>query len=367
MTMNGRATEEAEDEKQKEAEKKKLSVQVRGGPRFAKVLHDNKLSVFISTYQAGLIASVWAEEETKVKTLLSRVPKPMGMAASNNGIAIAERHGVSIYRPSPKQRVKGYEGQFDAVFTPRLTYQTGAIDAHDVAWRDDEVIVVNTLFSNLSTLNGKANYVPFWAPPFISGKPEQDKCHLHGLAMKNGKPAFVTALGETNTKQGWRDNKDGGGCIIDVETGETVLRGLSMPHSPRFHGDDIIYINSGRGELCRFKPDGTNEVITDELPGFGRGMRVVGKYAFVALSKAREKKPFGDLPITDGSKELRCAICLIDLETGKLLALYEFVSGVTELFEVSVLPIPKACLLGPDMANEGFNRIWATPRQVFST
>ena len=38
-----------------------------------------------------------------------------------------------------------------------------------------------------------------------------------------------------NTPAGWRDNKATTGCILDVPSGATVVRGLSMPHSVRVH------------------------------------------------------------------------------------------------------------------------------------
>jgi prepilin-type processing-associated H-X9-DG protein len=61
----------------------------------------------------------------------------------------------------------------------------------------------------------------------------EDRYHLNGLAMVDGQPRYVTALGETDTVGGWRPDK-ATGVVLDVETGAVVVRGLAMPHSPRY-------------------------------------------------------------------------------------------------------------------------------------
>ena len=48
-----------------------------------------------------------------------------------------------------------------------------------------------------------------------------------------------------------RDHRRDGGCVIDVRTGDVVVTGLSMPHSPRFYRDQLWVLNSGAGQLGR--------------------------------------------------------------------------------------------------------------------
>ena len=54
--------------------------------------------------------------------------------------------------------------------------------------------------------------------------------------MVDGRPRYVTALGETDEPAGWRANKARGGIVMDVDSGAVITRGLSMPHSPRWYG-----------------------------------------------------------------------------------------------------------------------------------
>src|SRR6185437_6862016 len=103
-----------------------------------------------------------------------------------------------------------------------------------------ELWIVNTRFSCLCTLHPDYSFVPQWRPPFITALAAEDRCHLNGLAIADGAPKYVTALG-------WRANKSQGGCVIDVGSGEIISRGLSMPHSPRWRGGRLWVLESGTG------------------------------------------------------------------------------------------------------------------------
>ena len=110
-------------------------------------------------------------------------------------------------------------GQHDACFLPRSSHVTGDIGIHEIAWAGDELWIVSTRFSCLATLSPDYSFVPRWRPPFISALAAEDRCHLNGLAMVDGQPKYVTALGTTDTRDGWRADKPHGGCIIDIPVG----------------------------------------------------------------------------------------------------------------------------------------------------
>ena len=63
---------------------------------------------------------------------------------------------------------------------------------------------VNTRFSCLCTPSDVYNFVPRWRPPFISALAPEDRCHLNGLGLVDGKPRYVTALGRSDEPAGWR-------------------------------------------------------------------------------------------------------------------------------------------------------------------
>ena len=157
---------------------------------------------------------------------------PMGMAISGDRLAVGTTMQVWEYVDVPAVTAKlDPPGRHDACFLPRASHVTGNIQVHEMAWDADGALwVVNTRFSCLCTLDGSASFAPRWRPPFVSALEPTDRCHLNGLGMVEGRPRYVTALGETDAPVGWRANKARGGILMDVASGEVITRGLSMPH-----------------------------------------------------------------------------------------------------------------------------------------
>src|SRR5213075_3071112 len=135
-----------------------------------------------------------------------------------------------------------------------------------------ELWIVNTRFSALCTLDGDSSFVPRWRPKFVTHLAAEDRCHLNGMAVEGDRVRYVTALGATNTAGGWRENKARGGMLLDADSSEIVLRGLSMPHSPRLHDGRFYFLESGKGTVAAADlRNGQVETIA-ELPGFTRGL-----------------------------------------------------------------------------------------------
>ena len=158
--------------------------------------------------------------------------------------------------------------------------------------------------------------------------------------MVDGKPKYVTALGETNEPAGWRANKLSGGVLMDVDSGEILCRGLSMPHSPRWYGGRLWLCESGSGTLgtVDLNTGRYEEVVA--VPGFTRGLDFADGLAFVGLSQVRESAVFSGIPITERltPEERTCGVCVVDLRRGETVALLKFTSGVQEVFAVALLP-----------------------------
>src|SRR5262249_59076593 len=121
-------------------------------------------------------------------------------------------------------------GRAGACFLPGSSHVTGNVLIHEMAYgADGQLWLVNTRFSCLATLDAESSFVPRWRPPFVTELEPSDRCHLNGLGMVDGKPKYVTALGETNAMGGWRPHKARGGLLLEVDSGEVITRGLSMP------------------------------------------------------------------------------------------------------------------------------------------
>jgi uncharacterized protein (TIGR03032 family) len=147
----------------------------------------------------------------------------------------------------------------------------------------------------------------------------------------------VTALGATNTAGGWREHRASGGLLLDVDSGEVVLRGLAMPHSPRQYGDRFFILESGRGTIASADLASGHVEPIAQLPGFTRGLAFAGPYAFVGLSQVRESNVFGGLPLTERVAERQCGVYAVDLRSGQVVAFLRFEGDVREIFDVQVL------------------------------
>jgi uncharacterized protein (TIGR03032 family) len=304
---------------------------------FVAVLAELGASLLVSTYQANKLLVARATGDG-LSMLVRTFDRPMGLAADADRLTIGTRDRIWLLRNAPDiaPRVEPV-GQHDACFLPRSCHVTGDIGVHEMAWAGDELWVVNTRFSCLCTMHADYSFVPRWRPPFITTLAAEDRCHLNGLAIVDGRPRYVTALGETDTAGGWRANKSRGGCLMEVISGEVIIRGLSMPHSPRFHEGRLWLLESGTGQLVLVDdPTGRRRVVAT-LPGFARGLAMRGPYAFIGLSKIRKTSAMEGVPLAERRDQLKCGIAVIDLRTGGVAAFLEFQSAVEEIFDVQLL------------------------------
>jgi uncharacterized protein (TIGR03032 family) len=166
-----------------------------------------------------------------------------------------------------------------------------------------------------------------------------DCCHLNGLAMVDLRPRYVTALGETDATAGWRAGMAKGGILIDVDNGDVIARGLSMPHFSRFYVGRFWVCESGKGTLGYIDPLAEKYEPIAAVPGFTRGLDFAGNLAFIGLSQVREIAVFSGIPITErlAENERACGVCAVDLTTGQVVALLRFETSVQDVFAVTVL------------------------------
>jgi uncharacterized protein (TIGR03032 family) len=319
--------------------------------RFPALLQQLGASLLVSTYQANKLLAVRASGNG-LSTLVRTFDKPMGLAVDGSRLAIGTRKEIWFLRNAPDiaPRIEPM-GRHDACYLPRSSHVTGDIGVHEIAWAtphpqplspkgrgEKELWIVSTRFSCLATLSPEYSFVPRWRPPFISALAAENRCHLNGLAVVDGRARFVSALGETDTKDGWRADKPHGGCIIDVPSGEFITRGLSMPHSPRWHDGRLWLLESGTGQLVLVDPATGRRQRVAELPGFARGLALVGPYAFVGLSKIRKTSAMDGVPLADRREQLKCGVAVVDLRSGQVVAFLEFQTAVEEIFDVQLLP-----------------------------
>jgi uncharacterized protein (TIGR03032 family) len=284
---------------------------------------------------------VGTQSNGKLSLFRRTLPRCMGIAINGNTIFVSSLYQVWRFE-NILERGKLYNG-FDRIYVPQASYVTGDVDIHDMAvGPKGRLIFINTLFSCLAALSETHSFLPLWMPPFVTKLAAEDRCHLNGLAMRNGRPAYVTTISEGDVPDGWRDYRRDGGCVVDVAKKEIVLRGLSMPHSPRWHRNRLFLHNSGTGEFGWVDFETRKFRSICFLPGYLRGLDFVGDFAVVGLSKPRKNREFNGLALQERLAEkkatARCAIAVVDLRSGDAVHWLRMDGAVEELYDVAVLP-----------------------------
>ncbi len=140
----------------------------------------------------------------------------MGMCSSLDGqaICLSSRYRIWRLEQSPTSAVpyRAVEGTVtdgdemqhlpdgarrgnDLAYIPRVSDTTGHIDVHELAVdADGRVVFVNTMFGWPATFSERANFNPLWRLSFLSALVPEDRSHLNDLAMRDGRPAFVTVV-----------------------------------------------------------------------------------------------------------------------------------------------------------------------------
>lgn len=293
----------------------------------------------VTTYQAGKVALIGWDGQ-RLTLLMRHFDKPLGLAIDQRRLALATRNDLLLFANAPAlahDYLEDQPGRYDALYLPRASYHTGDVHLHDVVYDRQGLLAVNTRYSCLMRPSADYSFEPVWRPPFVSDYVPEDRCHLNGVALVDGEVRYATALGATDAAGGWRANKAAGGVLLEVPSGETVLGGLSMPHSPRWHDGRLWLLNSGAGELLTLDAVGQPTVVC-RLPGYLRGLCFMGRIAAIGLCKIRERHIFGGLPIQEREPVLHCGVALVDTLTGLHLGTFEFTGGCEELYDVQFLP-----------------------------
>jgi uncharacterized protein (TIGR03032 family) len=316
-------------------------LEVTGSRHFDRWMAEINASLVFTTYQTGKLFFIGMQDNGRLSIFERTIERVMGMHATPEQIWVSTISQLWRFDNLllPGQLYQGY----DRLFAPRESRVTGDIDIHDMAVdADGRLVFINTMFNCLATYDDHHSFRPLWRPPWITRLAPEDRCHLNGLAMRDGRPAYATAVSRSDVVDGWRDRRHDGGVVVNIASGEIVAEGLSMPHSPRWYRDRLWLLNSGTGyfgyidgQSGRFEP-------VCFCPGYARGLAFHGKWALIGLSDRRENRTFQGLELENNlarhDAPARCGLLVVDIETGDAPHSVRIEGVVRELFDVSILP-----------------------------
>jgi len=308
--------------------------------QFTSWLAEQQLGLAFTTYQTGKLFLLGVQPNGRLSVFERTLSRCMGLWGDGQTLYLSTLYQLWRFENAlqPGEVANGY----DRLYVPQVGYTTGDIDIHDVAVdANGRVIFVTTLFGCLATVSETHSFVPLWRPPFLSRLAVEDRCHLNGLAMREGRPGYVTSVSQSDVADGWRDRRQDGGTVVDVAANEVVLTGLSMPHSPRWYRGRLWLLDSGSGWFGHVDPArGTFERVTF-CPGYLRGLAFAGDYAVIGSSRARQNRTFTGLPLDQNLRErdadARCGLYVVDLRSGDIAHWVRIEGIVEELYDVVTL------------------------------
>jgi uncharacterized protein (TIGR03032 family) len=322
------------------------SLEINASRQFTPWLLEQNLSLAFTTYQAGKLFFIGLQPSGKLSVFERTFERCMGLYAQDGSLYMSSLY--QLWRFENTLQPGQIHDNYDAVYLPQVSYVTGDLDIHDIALSSSptnndalNLIFVNTLFSCLARVSQTHSFIPIWQPPFISKLAAEDRCHLNGLALRDGQPRYVTAVSQSDVAEGWRDRRGDGGCVIDIESNEILITGLSMPHSPRWYRDKLWLLNSGTGDFGYLDlKQGSFEPVAF-CPGYMRGCAFHGDFAVVGISQPRHNKTFSGLPLDEKlqqkNAEPRCGLLVIDLRSGDIVHSVRMEGTVLELYDVVAL------------------------------
>lgn len=326
--------------------------QLTPSPGLAAWLAASGGSLAFSTYQTGRLFFLGSNPDDSLYAQERVVGTAMGLAIDKDKLWVGSREQIWRFANTGADAIKGQA--YDAIYMPRKGYLVGNSNTHDVLadvrfqGQHYDFLYANTQFSCVASPDEHYTFRPVWVPDFISLLAPEDRCHLNGICAVEGELAYATICGRFDVLLGWKGVKSHGGFVVDMRTNEVVCEGLSMPHSPRWHGGKLWLINSGEAQLGYVDFASQRFVPVVMCQGFARGIAFVTvagtDYAVVALSRLRPDKNglVGQINLADRLEAQghyqRCGLLVFDLSTGKLAHWLTIEGQVTETYDVVFLP-----------------------------
>ncbi|MFV0478085.1 MAG: TIGR03032 family protein [Parahaliea sp.] len=300
------------------------------------LLSSANISLLLSSPAANSFYLICSRAGELVQCSLG-IDQPRAVAAANGRIALAAGNEIyELFSVPAALAMLDPSGGYDACFITHKRHITGRMGIQDMAWCQNELWLASSRYSCLATLDSQYSFAPRWLPPFITQFIEGDRCHLSGLAVRDGVPRYATALAESDHVMVWDQHRTDGGVLVDIATGRCIVRNLCMPFSPRWHAGELWVLEAGKGALLRVDSGSGHFHEIIRLPGFARGLAFFGHLAFIGLSQLPADYSLTDLPVTADGGSLMNGIAVVNVELKRLVALLRF---GPELVDVSALEL----------------------------
>ena len=135
--------------------------------QFTAWLREQNTSLVFTTYQAGKLFIIGADNQGKLSIFNRTFNRVMGLCVDSDRLYLSDLYQLWRFENTlqPGQRYQN----FDRCYLPQMSWTTGDLDIHDISLnKEGRPVFVNTLFSCLATVSDTHSFKPLWRPEFIS-------------------------------------------------------------------------------------------------------------------------------------------------------------------------------------------------------
>jgi uncharacterized protein DUF4915 len=177
-------------------------------------------------------------------------------------------------------------------------------NGHGVAWHDGRFVLASTATNTIVWLDEAGRETSRWR-----ARGAGDCWHLNDVYPHDG-DLYVSAFGRFENHRGWANNTAKAGIVLRLPGGNTVVNGLSAPHSPRVIDGRWVVCNSAARELVVFDPASQSVERRVQLRSWPRGIAVSGRTALIGESETRYENP---------DPTARATIAVVDLDEWRVI------------------------------------------------
>jgi len=311
-------------------------------------LKQNNCTIIVSSYSKQKVYSIGIKpSDGTLSIYYTNCGRPMGLCNNGSTLYIATSNSLLTYENKGLETDPTF-GVFDAAFYPQHAYLSGDVDCHDLRVNSKgDLFYISTLFNCICKPSMTKSFEVYYVPPWITKTdkglpPGEDRCHLNGLCLVDGKPRYVTASCNKDYHMAWRDHMLKGGLVYDIIEDRVVVDGLTCPHSPQMYKGKLWVLNAGTGEFGWVDIENKKFVPKKLLPGFLRGLSFVNNYAVICLSSDRHDTAFSDLPLgkilQEQGQKAKVGIFIIDMDTFDIKHKMQFYGDNVEFYDALVIP-----------------------------
>ena len=244
-------------------------------------------------------------------------PKALALNTDTQKFSISNLDGTNVY--------SNYNGNL------LFSYPHNDSSYHMAALLYDDSVCVSSFANNcVFKFNQNGSSVDW---QWVDENGAKRKLMINGISYSQYTLQYVTALAEDTVDIPWRNSaRESKGILFDAFNNQVIFDNLFLPHTPLVINNDVFFLNSGHGEICRWTIGSASYDVIANAGAWVRGMcQIADDYLVIGVSQGRNTG-FPELTVNPLAQP---GLFIVQISTGNLV---EFESlDVKEIFDLSIL------------------------------